>query len=75
MLAAQLLDPAAADDAVGVADEDHREEHRRRIRRGAGGVVAEARVEGGEIECVLEQVMDRVLERAGQQLLRQVDGY
>ena len=42
------------------------------IRR-AGRVVLEPRVEVGQIDCVIEQVVERVLERAGQQLAREVD--
>ena len=63
----------AAHDALGVGEEHHLEQHGRRICGRAGRVVLEARVEVGQIDFVIEQVVQRLLERAGQQLARQVD--
>jgi hypothetical protein len=74
VLAAGLLDSATANNAVGVGGEDHLEEQRRRIRGGPRRVIAKARIEGREIDRVIEQVIQRVLEGAGEKLPRQVDG-
>jgi hypothetical protein len=41
---------------------------------GSGHVVPKARVEVGEIDRVVDQVIQRMLERPWQQLPRQIDG-
>ena len=74
VLPTRRLDPTAADDPVGVGDEHHLEQHRRRVGGRARLVVPKPRVEVREIDRVVEQVIHRVLERAGEQLPRQVDG-
>lgn len=74
VLTTRLGDRAAADEAVGVRDEDDLEEERRRVRGGAGGVVPEAGIEGREIDGVVEQVVHGVREGAGEELAREVDG-
>ena len=74
MLVAGPLDRAAADDPLGVREEHHLQEHRRRIRGGPGVVVPEPRVEVREIEFVIGQVVQRVLERPREQLPREIDG-
>ncbi len=50
------------------------EEQGGRIRWSAGGIVPESRIEGAEIDGVLQEMVDRMLERAGEELPRQVDG-
>jgi hypothetical protein len=71
---ARAGDPAAAHDAVGVRTEDDLQQHLGRVRRGARDIIAEPRIERGHVQFVLEPVMDRVLNGAGQELLRQIDG-
>ena len=73
VLAAGALDAAAADDAVRVGEQHDLEQHRRRVGAGAGLVVPKARIEGRQIDLVIEQVVQRVLERAGEQLAREID--
>jgi hypothetical protein len=72
--AAGFFDPAAADNAAGVGKNNQLEQHRRRVGRRPGFIVAIARVQAGQIQFVLEQVVERVLEGAGQQLAGAVDG-
>ena len=70
---AHPFDRPTAHDALGVGEEHHLEQHGRRVGRRAGCAVLEARAEVGQIHLVVEQVVQRVLERAGQQLTREVD--
>ncbi len=65
VLAAGLLDRAAADNPAGVGKQDQLEQHRRRVRGGAGVIVAEPLIEARQVELVIEQVIERVLEGAG----------
>jgi hypothetical protein len=74
VLAAQALDPAAAHDAVRVRAQDDREEHPGRVRRRAGRVVPEPRVEARQVDRVRQEVVRRVLEGAGQELRGEIDG-
>ena len=74
VLAARALDSATAHDALRVREEHHLQEHRRLVRRGACLVIPVARVEMGEIDRVAEQVVERMLQRAGQQRRRQIHG-
>ena len=74
LLATRAFDRPAAHDPARVGEEHHLQEHRGRIRRGSGLVVPESRVEVRQIDLVIEQVIQRVFEGAGQQLPRQVDG-
>ena len=55
-------------------EEHNLQQHGGRIRGRAGRVVPEARVEMRQIDGVVEQMTQRVLERAGEQLAREVDG-
>ena len=73
VLAAGALDAAAADDALRVGEQHDLEQHRGRVGGGAGQVVVVARIEAGQIDLVVEQVIQRVLEGAGQQLPLQID--
>jgi len=68
------LDAAAADDAPRIGKEDQLEQHHRRISRCTGRVVAEALVQAGQIQFVIEQVVERVFEGAGKQLPGKIDG-
>jgi len=74
VLAAEARDPTAADDTVRVRTEHDLEQHGGRIRGRARVVVAEARVEGRQVDRVRQQVVRGVLEGAGQQLLGEIDG-
>jgi hypothetical protein len=66
VVAARRFDPATAHDAVRSRHEHDLEQHGRRIRGRSGGVVPEPGIEVRQINRVIEQVMDRVLERAGE---------
>lgn len=46
----------------------------RRVGRGAGSVVAKARVQTGQVQFLIKQVIERVLEGTGEQLLGQNNG-
>ena len=70
---AQPLNRPTAYDALRVREEDHLEQHRRRIRRRAGGVVPKPGVDVHQIDGVLERVVQRVLEGTRQQLEGEVD--
>ena len=74
VLLAGALDPATAHDALRVGEEHHLQQHRRRIRRRARLVVPKARIERRQIDRVIEQMIQRVLEGAGEQLPREIDG-
>ena len=68
------FDAATADDALRIREQHDPQQHRGRIRRGPGRVVPEAGVEMRQVDRVVEQMVERVLEGAGQELPRQVDG-
>lgn len=74
---AQPGDRPAADDPARVGAEDDLEndleQHRRGIRGGAGHVVPKPDVEARQVDGVVEQMLDRVLEGAGQELRCEVD--
>jgi hypothetical protein len=65
---------AAADDAPAVGEEDDLEQHGRRVGGCAGEVVLVAGVEAGQVELVIDQVVQGVFEGAGQQLPFEIDG-
>ena len=71
---ADPFDRPTAHDALRIGEEHHLEQHGRRIRRSACRVIPEARIEVRQIDFVVEQVVQRVLERPRQQLAREVDG-
>ena len=60
-------------DAVRIGAEHDLQQHLRRIRGRSRQVIVKARVESRQVNRMLEQVMDRVLEGAGQELLCQID--
>ena len=68
------FDAATADDAPAVGEEDDLEQHGRRVGAGAGAVVLVAGIEAGEVEFVVDQVIERVFEAAREQLSLQIDG-
>lgn len=74
VFAAGALDVAAADDALGIAEQDDLEQHGGRIGAGAGGVIAEAGIAAAEVDFVVEQVVQRMFESAGDELPLQVNG-
>ena len=63
---ARAFNGPAAHDALGIGEGYHLEQHGRRVRRRAGRVILEPRVEVGQIHFVIKQVIERVLERAEQ---------
>lgn len=69
---AQPGDRPASHDPARVGAEHHLEQHRRGIRGGASRVVPEAAVEARQADGMVEQVVDRVLEGAEEELGRQV---
>jgi len=73
VFAAEPFDRATAHDPVRVGAQDHGEQHRGRIGGRARVVVPKPRIEARQVDRVGEQVVRRVLEGAGQELLRQVD--
>ena len=74
MLAARTLDAAAGDDAARVGQQHDLQEHGRRVGTRTDLVVVEARVERAQVDLAVEQVVQRVLEGAGQQLRLEIDG-
>ncbi|MBK8062476.1 MAG: hypothetical protein IPK33_32535 [Gemmatimonadetes bacterium] len=66
-------DRPAADDPARVGTEHHLEQHRRGYAGAPRGVVPEPDVEARQVDGMVEQVVDRVLEGAGEELRRQVD--
>lgn len=65
---------AAADDALEIGKQDYLQEHGRKIGGYTSFVIAEAGIEAGQVEFVIEQVIQSMLEGAGQQLPLQVNG-
>ena len=74
VLLTRPLDLPAAHDPLRVREQHHLEQQRGRIGRGARRIILKPRVEVRQVDRVLEQMIQRVLERAGQQLPRQVNG-
>lgn len=66
VLTAGRLDVAAADDALAVGEEDDLEQHRRWVGGCAGGVVLVVDIESAEVDLMVEQVVECVLNGAGQ---------
>ena len=61
-------DLSAADDPLRIREQHDREEQRERVGGCAGLVVLEARIEVRQIDGLIEQMIQRVLERAGEPL-------
>lgn len=74
MLPAEPLDAATAHHPMRVRREHYLQEERRRIRGGTSRVVPKPLVERRQIHGVLHQVVNRMLEGAGEELPREVDG-
>ena len=68
MLLTRAFDRATAHDALGVGKQHHLQEHGRWIRRSARVIILNPGVEVRQIDVVIEQVIQRMLERARQQL-------
>ena len=66
-------DRAAAHDPAGVGEQDDPQPHGRWVGRRAGRVIPIPRIERGQVDRVLEQVVPRMLERARQELRGDVD--
>ena len=73
MLAAGALDGSAADDALAVGEQHDLEQHGGRVGRSAGFIVAEPRIEARQVDFVIEQMVQRVFDGAGQKLALQVN--
>ena len=74
MLAASGLHLAATDHPAAVGQQDDFEQHGRVVGRCAFNAVAVTGMKVGEVEFVIDQVAQRVLKGAGQQLFIEVDG-
>jgi len=74
VFATGAFDPTAADNALRVGKEHHLQEHRGPIRRGARLIVSKARIKARQIDRVIEQVVQRMLEGARQQLALKIHG-
>lgn len=66
-------DRAAAHDPAGVGEPYDPQQHGRCVGRRAGRVIPIPRIERGQVDGVLEQVVQRMLERARQELRGEVD--
>lgn len=65
VILACLLDVAAADDAHGIREQHYLQQLCGRIGGGTGCVVAKARIEAGQVQHFVEQVVQCVFEGAG----------
>jgi hypothetical protein len=74
LLAAGTLDVAAADDAPAVGEEHDLEQHGRRVGGCTGEIILVAGVEPGQIELMVDEVVQRVFEGAGQELPFEING-
>jgi hypothetical protein len=68
------LDAPRTDDPLAVGEEDDLEQHGRRVGSGAGGIIAIPPVEGRQVQFVVDEVVQRMLEGARQQLPFKVHG-
>ena len=73
MFAADTLDAPAGNDALAVGKEYDLEQHGRRVGGSAGDVVVESDVKAGQIKFTVDEVIERVLKAAGEQLPLQVN--
>ena len=74
VLPAGLLDLPAGDDAPRVGVEHDLEQNLGIVGCGAGRIIFEAFIEDGEIELMVDQVVQGILESAGQDLFGEMDG-
>ena len=74
LLATGALDVAAADHSPRIGEEHHLEQHPRRVGTGAGAVVLVAGIEAGEIQFVIDEVVQGMFEGARLQLPFEIDG-
>src|SRR5690606_25094856 len=74
MFAAGAFDAARTDDALTVGEEDDLEQHARRKGAGAGEVVPVAGIEAGQVDLVVDQMVQGILEGARQQLPFEING-
>ena len=72
---ARLFHPARGEDALAVGVEHDLEQQPRIVGLLAGFVVVVAPLEALEPDAVVDEMVDGVLERAGEQLLLQIDGH
>jgi hypothetical protein len=69
VLAAGALDIAAADDTLGIGEQDNLEKHGGRISGCTSLIVAEAGIEAREIKFMVNQVVHGMFESAGKSCL------
>jgi hypothetical protein len=65
VLCAGTLDAATADNSPRIGEEHDLEQHGRRVGAGAGEIVLVAGVEAGQVELVIDEVVQGVFEGAG----------
>ena len=70
VVAAGAFNLAAADDALRIGEQNDFEQNCRRVGGGTGLVVPVANVKAGEIQFMVDQIIQRMFEAAGEQLLR-----
>jgi len=73
VLAAECLDLAAAGDAARVGQQHDLQQNRRSVGRAARRIILELGIEDTQIEFIIDQVMDGVLEGAGENLVLKSD--
>jgi hypothetical protein len=74
LFAAGALDVAAADDSATVGEQNDFQQHGRRVGAGAGEIILVAGVEAGQIQFVIDQVVQGVFEGVRMQLPFEIDG-
>ena len=74
VVTARALDVAAADDALGIGEQDDFEQHTRWVGCRTGHIVAKTRIKIGEVNIVVEQTIQRMLKSARQKLPLKVNG-
>lgn len=68
VVAADGFNVAAGNDALAVGEQNNLEQHGGWIGGSAGGVILEPGIEAGQIDLVIDEVVEGVLEGAGKQL-------
>ena len=68
MFATGALDVAAADDALAVGEQHDLEQHGGRVSRCSSVIVAESRIEVGQVYLVIQQVVQSMFDGTGDEL-------
>lgn len=65
LLAARWCDMTAGEEAAGISEEDHLQQHHGWVGGGAGVIVAKATIEMREVDFVVEEMIQGMLKGAG----------